>query len=552
MLALREVAFGSPQIKGTTDRLEVWFEDGPLPEAPEAVPSADERQQGALRPAISPARASVTGGALPKKADQPLTSRQGAVRRGPSARSTGLADVPDPVKDRPKSSRNPSTTKALPVDRRQPAKEPLQVESQVIRVKAMMDGDDPQVAEVITEGRVHVTQAHDRDTAPLDLRGENLRLWNYAEANREVIHVTGRPAHIRDRGMQLEGADIHFDRGQNLARVEGHGVLRLPVRKGFDGKSLDAPQVLDVFWKEKMRFDGETADFYGKVNTKLNDSEMKCEEMHVTLERRISFSDDGDGSQETDIRKVVCHDGVRLISHEYERNPAGMRGDNASYRRLVQRRTAEGFEFTFDQRTGAVSAVGPGKLILWKRGASNLAGLSSGASAKANKPLQTESAEWEYTRIDFRGGMQGNEKKKTTTFSDRVEVLYGPVERSTDVIDADDLPRNGGWMRCNELELTEQPAQGSQKATIAVVGRGNAELEGQSDQGRFTIKAAVVSFDQSKGLYTLFGDGKRDATLWRQERPGGPRSELPAQRMEFVPSRNEYRVLEASGAQGAR
>ena len=33
------------------------------------------------------------------------------------------------------------------------------------------------------------------------------------------MDLSGRPAHIQDRGMQLEGPAIHFDRGQNLGKA---------------------------------------------------------------------------------------------------------------------------------------------------------------------------------------------------------------------------------------------------------------------------------------------------------------------------------------------
>lgn len=412
---------------------------------------------------------------------------------------------------------------------------PLSVTADLIRVWSLRDGDKTEVAEVITEGRVHVTQEHPGGEAPLDLAGERLHLWNYSELN-QVLHVTGRPAHVHDRGMQLEGADIHFDRGQNLSRVDGAGVLRIPVANGFDGKPLAKPEMLDVFWQEKMDFNGEVAKFYNKVKTQLNGSEMHCEEMHVTFNRRISFSEAAPESQKAEVRLVVCRDGVDLKSYEYEDN------------RLIGRRSARGFEFTLDQKTGRVTSQGPGTLVFWRRGNAKRAGLESSAGVKANGPLAAESVDWEYTRIDFAGRMEGNTNDRMTTFRDRVRVVYGPVPLSTSVIDEDSLPKDGGWLRCNELELTQQLETKTAKSFVTMRASGNAELEGRS----FHALADNVHYDESKGLYILSSDGKRNAKIWHEKTIGAERSAFVGQRMEFTPARNELKIDKAIGGQGMR
>lgn len=541
MLALGNAEFASPKITGTTERLEVWFEEGPQPQPPTTGPADRTRKHGVLRPSQSPSGQRVTPVAqtVRANANRSVTDARGASRRDAAVRPAAQADVSDSAV--PARSPRPKRGRPAPVEPEPaPAENPLHVVADRMQVQMIMvDGGDPQLAKVVTAGRVHVTQDHGKGGAPFDLRGDRLDLKNYSDTH-QVIHVTGQPAHIHDRGMQLEGADIHFDRGENLARVEGPGVLRLPVSQGLDGKPLETAQLLDVFWQEKMRFDGETADFFAKVRTQLNGSEMRCEEMHVTLAQRISFSEEIDRSQETKVRLVVCRDGVRLKSHEYKEN------------RLVEIRTAEGFEFALDQTTGNITAQGPGTLELWRRGTGNRAGLATSTGVKANRPLKTESAEWEYTRVKFAGRMNGNANEKTTKFKDRVIIVYGPVNRATDTVDEDELPLSGGWMRCDELDLTQLPGGGSGEDSMAVVGRGNAELEGRSEHGQFHAQAGQVSFDGSKGLYSLFGEGGHDATLSRQQHDGSSRGSIAARRMEFIPSLDKVNIQGASGAQGGR
>ncbi len=504
MLALREVAFASPQISGHTERLEVWFEEGSLPIPPQAEDSP-VAPQSVLRP----------------------VSRRGqrmAAAGGDASRKS------TPAKKPPSQATPPEQKKAD----REPVN-PLVVDSDVIQVRALRerDGDDPQVAEVITEGHVHVSQQHAAGVTPLDLTGERLHLWNYSESN-QVLDVTGLPAHVQDRGMQIEGPRIHFDRGRNLAQVKGAGVLRLPMTKGLDGKPLETSQLLDVFWQEKMDFDGEVANFYKKVRTQLNGSEMQCGKMHVTFAKRVSFGDNAPNSQQTDVKLIVCRDGVNIKSHEYDNN------------RLMSVRTATGFEFTFNRISGLTTAQGPGMLADWRRGNGKRAALEASSEVRANRALVAEAVEWEYTRIDFDGQMEGNANQRLTTFHDRVRVVYGPVENSTAELSEESLPKDGGWMHSDELQLTQHPATKKQRAYLELEASQNVMLHGRS----FHAMAHTATYDESKGLYVLTGDGKNNAKIWLEKKNGGSPDMTEKQRLEFIPAKNYLNTVGVAGGQG--
>ncbi|HMC11543.1 MAG TPA: hypothetical protein VKH44_09645, partial [Pirellulaceae bacterium] len=75
----------------------------------------------------------------------------------------------------------------------------------------------------------------------------------------------------------------------------------------------------------------------------------------------------------------------------------------------------------------------------------------------------------------------------------------------------------------------------------------NAELNGRS----FHAVAHMVTYDESKGMYVLSGDGKRNATVW-QEKPGAEPSSTTGQRMEFIPARKMLKITEAAYGQGSR
>ncbi|MGQ0635246.1 MAG: hypothetical protein ACT4QC_11595 [Planctomycetaceae bacterium] len=533
MLAVGQAKFASPQITGHSDELKIWFEEGRLPQPPEVSGNASLRRN-ALRVPPKPVARGRAGQPAGERPVRSTAAKPVADARRQGATPATVASGSESARKSAAGADAPGATK----ESKSRAANPPHVVAQSIQVLAMVDGDDTQVAQVITDGQVHVRQERRPGEPPFELRGDHLHLKNYSERH-QVVRVQGAPAQISDRALQLEGKDIHFDRARNEARVAGAGVLRIPVSRGIDGKPLDQPQRLDIFWTEKMDFDGETAKFYRNVQTRMDGSELKCEEMHVLLDRRIDFAEDAEGSPETGVRFIRCHDGVKLSSHEYEGN------------RLVQIRTAEGFEFAFDYASGDMTAQGPGTLRFWQRGAGNRAALKAPSGAKANKPLATETTEWDYTRIEFKGHMQGNSNRRSTTFHKLVDVVYGPVNSATDIIDVDKLPLNGGWMRCDELELTQYEKSATNDAYVVVVGRHNVELEGRSEQGLFSGMAQTITFDQSKGLYTLTGDGLVPAEVWREVRPGINRSAGRARRMEFNPGLNAVRINESSGAQGS-
>ncbi len=188
--------------------------------------------------------------------------------------------------------------------------------------------------------------------------------------------------------------------------------------------------------------------------------------------------------------------------------------------------------------------------MLWRRGNGKSAGLGATASVRVNKPLAAESAEWEYTRIDFKGRMDGNTNDRTTTFRDRVRVVYGPVSSSTAIIDEDDedkMPKDGGWMSCRELTLTQISATKTVPAYVTMRGVGEAILHGRS----FHAMAHIVTYDESKGLYILTGDGKRDATIWHEKTPGAAPRSVSAQGMEFIPALNPLTLTPAAYGQGS-
>ena len=292
---------------------------------------------------------------------------------------------------------------------------------------------------------------------------------------------------------------------------------------------------LDVWWDEKMEFDGQTAKFLGKVKAELGLTRMKCEQMNVELASRMSFADPS-LKQRPDLKSIKCHEDVSFENSEYEGT------------KLVQVRRGKVAEFTLDRVKNTAFAQGPGHMQLWQRGKSNQAGLAPTDVIQANRPITVVASDWDYTRIDFKGRMTGNIERQRSMFHDSVRIVHGPVKLPNETIDSDNLSVEAGSMRCEKLEFAHQPkGPDTPKAYQQLVGHGNAQIEGRG----FYAIADEISFDGSKGMYMLRAHGNQNAMVSRDSERG-PRGNATGRRIEFIPSRNVVLVDRASGASGGQ
>lgn len=423
--------------------------------------------------------------------------------------------------------------------------EPLQLSADLIRAKVRLPGDSrptsngdaPQaeLTEVWTEGNVDIQQPNEGVAEPLRLLGERLHLQNASSDGEQVLHVFGQPARIRARGFDIEGPEVILDRPNNRIWIDGAGELRMPVKNDpFDGRALGSPALLTVEWKEKMLFDGQNATFLAEVEATLKNSRLQCEEMEVVLTERLSFRDDTGPAPTAEVQQVICKDGVRIDQKLYLDEDAS------------EIRHGEFAKLTLDQTSGRMEGVGPGQIDLWRPGQGKRAGLAPRAVSQANRPLEAEVAKCDFTSVTFQGKAIGNLRDRQTKFHDRVRIVYGPVAHPLDRIDPDHLPKDGGYMECDSLQIVQIKPTGTQKPHIELEAKGNAKLEGRS----FNARADEITFDESKKLYTLRATGNREVTIWRQSTPDGEPSAASAKSMRFIPSQNYLRSDQTTGIRG--
>jgi hypothetical protein len=107
-----------------------------------------------------------------------------------------------------------------------PRSKPSETQSQSTGAARVDDSAAKSVVQV--EGGVDVQQQRKGSNEPLRVTGETLSV-NNRSTDEQTLRIQGAPAHIRSTEMHIEGEDVNLDRVKNLAKVDGAGLLEIPV-----------------------------------------------------------------------------------------------------------------------------------------------------------------------------------------------------------------------------------------------------------------------------------------------------------------------------------
>ena len=522
MLAIDNVVMINPQMNAKTDRLQVYFEK---PVKQEQVKNSNAQQPAKPNPKVKLVEYTSAPDNNAKELLIPESNEQTTKKAPPS-----LLIIPNDNQPLNNTQALPQVKSELPKEIK-PQDEPAVIEANLIKVRILVNEDKKtsgpktamnngtnQLDEVLASGNVHVTQNHINGDAPMDILCDALHIKD--DSNTLFIyggaeHVENKylnekqkaehPAHIRDRGFHISGRVIEMDRKNNKAKVDGAGLLELPVTESMDGKKLASPQKLDIWWDDKMTFDGKQAKFYGNVRTDMDKNRITCEEMNVVLKEKINFSEVDQIKQpktkdkkKADIETLDCFGNVSFHSEVYKEGF------------LVEVRDGTFSELHMNRESGKTIAQGPGKIKSWRKGNS----LSPGQrDQKEEKKIKDSDKKWQYSRILFYDKTKGNLNNYEMSFTGRINIINGPVDHVLDELDPDYLPENAGLMRCDTLQVVHHPDKSKiTDGHLEMIASGNAILE----SGIRQISADQITYNQSQDLYIARSVGKQKATVWQE------------------------------------
>ncbi|MFM8578056.1 MAG: hypothetical protein ACKOCN_04545, partial [Planctomycetaceae bacterium] len=203
MLARGSVDVDSLQLAARADRLELWFRH-------------DEPVAAAVTTAAATGRASSAGSPT-------------AVPRVPSvATSPGAVSPSNPPPTATTATAPRRPTAPFETDRGR-----FVVSSSLVRGLVVVKGEQQELDEMSLEGQVHLEEqpANPADGQPISIRGDQMQVTRPVRSDARAV-VSGSPAHVKGRDLELDGPLVEFDRGRNRVAVDGAGRLTLPVPEG--------------------------------------------------------------------------------------------------------------------------------------------------------------------------------------------------------------------------------------------------------------------------------------------------------------------------------
>ncbi len=564
LLAMANVRINSPQCIGATDRLEAWF---------------DQQQAAASSPRSSPIRGDGEG--------------------KPRASGPGWGDANAPI-NRPASPSFPAAAYAQSAPAIAPAPQrPVQqysVAGQRLRLQLIVRDGAMEVEDVSIDGKAKFAESRTAQPGdvPLAVAGDQLEVLRANQPDTDVT-VRGKPAQVGARGLELFGDVVRMNKQTNRMWIDGPGRMKLPENASADPLHAGAavpsvapnsrpaapatpPDPMIVTWQGRMNFDGSLATFERNVVGQSQARNFRTEQLEVTMRRRIDFSQPHPDDR-PEVGRIVCRGEFKMESRSFD--PQGL----TSIDRLQAK------DLMVDEVTGAILGQGPGWLTSVRKGDPDPSQAPGGAGQQAgvrsqglgggvqypnqNRNSNTVSArpvattrngkkrpadaglggeQLNYLNVQFQGALSGNLNQHEITFHDRVRSVYGPVLSWEDELNpdnVDDLGPGGVLLTCDQMTVRQpdapaapptppnQPPQTRRPIELEAIG--NTKVEGDT----FNAHAHRLTYTEAKDLLVLEGDGRNDAQLYRQERPGAPESKAIARQILFWRSQNRVSVNDA-------
>lgn len=504
MLATGNVKINATQMDGQTGRLEVWFRN----QTPTPI---------AALSAVTP-------------------TTQNVSTPDPAASSP----VPNTPIAQPAAG-TPASTASLPRKQPTPPQTPGQkfhLLGDVVRIQLTRNGEETALDEVTVDGKVKLWDAPMQPGAlpQMVITGDALRLRGGMEAN-AVVRVLGAPATVVAQGMTLRGENIHLHRGENRMWIEGPGDMLLPLTSDLSGKQLERPSEVMVRWQQGLDFDGSVARFTGnaQVETANQQQWARADGIDVTLTKRVNFAETK-GNMKPEVQQIAFEGNFAL-----ENRSLDPQGKLAS----IEKMQAESVRI--DQQTGLMEADGPGWLSTVRLGGSTdaLSARGFGGGATMPKPTTTGEPQFTYLFVEFQWRVLGNLYQRQVEFHRNVRTIYGPVDGWQGTLSVDTPPEQlseqSVILECQKLELRQMPGSFPDTTMMEMDATGDTVVEGRG----FTARASRIGYQDEKQLLVLEGDGRQDAELTRQPRPGGPQSNLKARKIMYWKFDNRVEVDDA-------
>ncbi|MDP6446112.1 MAG: hypothetical protein QF805_20150, partial [Pirellulaceae bacterium] len=460
LLAFGEVEFDSPKMGGSTNKLDIHFEN---------AARGESNGQGG-------------GGAVPL---------------------TGPSRSPDKKKDERKFSVDGG-----------------EIEMRVIvdDARRKMRVDDITVRKGL---RVRQIKLAEQDDAPFYMDGEQLQISSVSR-DRNQVKLLGQPANMRLGAMSITGNQLFLDQPQQRVWADGAGEIQFPSSR-TDATGLTTRitwKKAMVFDGERVQFQ-EDVEVHGARRTKDGDL-LRYVGMSGLVDawtnRPVDFSQidsSKQGEQEVQLRALQFAQGVYFENRSTTAQGKPKSFDRVQTRELyINQQTGE----VRSQSSGWGATVRFAKdRFLKQPGPPNRVEPADGRLVRRDDPRLV------YMHISFQRGLEGNLNDRLVRFFGQVAALYGPVNAWDEELTSespDSVGERGVELHSDELELADVGVEGNPQLTVTAIGNTTAENPQFMARGhRLSYSEAKdLLILEGNGLYdahlTVYGDtGAKDKDL---------------------------------------
>ena len=396
------------------------------------------------------------------------------------------------------------------------------------------DGSTPRLKSIKIRGGVHLRQATENPRlADLEIKGAIVELEQKSDSG-AVGRVSGEPAMVKTRDVELTGRDIQVDQTRNRIWIDDSGSAFLPLPQHVAARLSRRTATMQIAWQGGMVFDGESVACEKNVEIRGPAQIATADVLQATLAQPIHFDSLSD-RRYSSAKQATFHNrpAQALATISLQGNVW------AESRSFDEQGLASIDEFhlpslTFDQTTGQLVGEGPG----W---------ISSVRYAKQRTTTNTrqpnngraETSQLTHTLIEFQKQLNGSLTKREVSVHDRVRAIHGPIRDWKERIRFDDSRRSPETitMRSTRLTVAQMPS-GNGETSLEFAASGNTQIEG----GTFIASAQHVRYAQAKDMLVMEGDGRSVARLSYQRRVGAPRNDAAARKIQYWIGENRAKI----------
>jgi hypothetical protein len=400
-------------------------------------------------------------------------------------------------------------------------------------------------------------------------------------------------ARVEFEGKTIESEDIiGLDQKADFAWAQGPGIyIQMADRGLLDDKGVQADNVrvsarpsgptpkdrLVITWNEEMRFYGKSKDLEGRpaakiefrgtskeirspngktefrrgVDARMPESRLLCDSMDVYMDRTINLNKDtkkpaskadDPAQQDAQIAMLDCR-GSNVIEGGKLKLPGVEIINEKTYPEtgeFKEKQRIQGIHVTYDKRTGAFEAPGPGTTWLYQveGGGPKADGpVPTSAPSNARGPSDVKYAnrkppKLKLTKVQYTEGMRGrfgvardqvDNQTREALFVGSAEAANAVVNNKNSDIDFD-RPSSPDYMFLSSDNLhvfSVPPPLGSKASTRQLL---NARGNGVARTIDSLIQADRITYDSASELTYAYGEDGKEVSLTKQDSPGQPPS----------------------------